>query len=394
MTGLLSILLHYKGNGDLATTDIPSHEKIPSAKRTAVQFCIGPTHEQSPRMSTVSQGRVTFAVLPTKPKDEVTSMKANGSRQSSCIVSNARKRQSVHCLSRSPIPSTRLKENDSRLCSPLASPTGGLKRPAKVSFALANTPSRKGNLVPQSPRRTIATTCKGVLEDVLKKDNELKFNDSDEEDEVDDEEIESFNSFSRKMQTISNSRYRGSPKPNIEKQSCSSESDRVSQISDDEEDEEGSADEEDEEDSDVELSESSLSDDEDSPLRCPSTPVQTAAAPNESQIPDDTDFVPGTFDEDQPACLAFACSLTHANSKRSIMLPQDIDPTFPDSEPEDDGHASSTVGSLSKEEARFKAKAKWNYKSSFSAHVSSEVLRNSKSPPLDIARKAVGAHRV
>ncbi|ORY80821.1 hypothetical protein BCR37DRAFT_387872 [Protomyces lactucae-debilis] len=77
--------------------------------------------------------------------------------------------------------------------------------------------------------------------------------------------------------------------------------------------------------------------DMDAPLK---TPVYRPACPSESDLPDTTDFAPGTLDEDQPACVAFDCAVRDRALARRIATPQDIDPTFPDSGSGSDSEAA------------------------------------------------------
>jgi hypothetical protein len=65
-------------------------------------------------------------------------------------------------------------------------------------------------------------------------------------------------------------------------------------------------------------------------------------------LPDSTDFVCGTLDEDRPLEEAYMSALeARRREKLHVVIPQDIDPSFPMSEPEDDdnGHAGSKRGS-------------------------------------------------
>ncbi|EEB05843.1 fungal protein [Schizosaccharomyces japonicus yFS275] len=109
-------------------------------------------------------------------------------------------------------------------------------------------------------------------------------------------------------------------------------------------------------------------------------PVQTVAPPSENDVPDETDIVLGTLDEDQPACLAYAYAVDERTSKRCQMHPQDIDPTFPDSFSDDERYneekkaISSTHG-----------KAVWNSRCKKHEHSASKRLI--RSPPVNIRRK-------
>lgn len=66
------------------------------------------------------------------------------------------------------------------------------------------------------------------------------------------------------------------------------------------------------------------------------TPVYRTAAPSESDLPDTTDFAPGTIDEDQPACIAFGMAVRDRKARREPAKPSDIDPTFPESGSDED----------------------------------------------------------
>lgn len=52
----------------------------------------------------------------------------------------------------------------------------------------------------------------------------------------------------------------------------------------------------------------------------------------EMQLPDSTDFVCGTFDEDRALEDAYACALVEQKRAKYGITPQDIDPSFPSSE--------------------------------------------------------------
>lgn len=53
-------------------------------------------------------------------------------------------------------------------------------------------------------------------------------------------------------------------------------------------------------------------------------------------LPDSTDFVCGTLDEDRPLEEAYMSCLAARRNERLRMIPQDIDPSFPASEPEEE----------------------------------------------------------
>jgi hypothetical protein len=52
------------------------------------------------------------------------------------------------------------------------------------------------------------------------------------------------------------------------------------------------------------------------------------------ELPDSTDFVCGTLDEDRPAEAAYMVTLERRRAAKHKPTPQDIDPTFPTSDPE------------------------------------------------------------
>lgn len=54
------------------------------------------------------------------------------------------------------------------------------------------------------------------------------------------------------------------------------------------------------------------------------------------ELPDSTDFVCGTLDEDRPLEEAYISHLTARKQGKLHLIPQDIDPSFPTSEPEDE----------------------------------------------------------
>jgi hypothetical protein len=60
--------------------------------------------------------------------------------------------------------------------------------------------------------------------------------------------------------------------------------------------------------------------------------------PATPDLPDSTDFVCGTFDEDKPLEEAYLSCLEERKRIKHKATPQDIDPSFPTSEPEDSDH--------------------------------------------------------
>lgn len=57
--------------------------------------------------------------------------------------------------------------------------------------------------------------------------------------------------------------------------------------------------------------------------------------PGTPELPDSTDFVCGTLDEDRPLEAAYIACREQRKRERHIPIPQDIDPSFPTSDPED-----------------------------------------------------------
>ncbi|KAI9823946.1 MAG: hypothetical protein M1832_002264 [Thelocarpon impressellum] len=54
------------------------------------------------------------------------------------------------------------------------------------------------------------------------------------------------------------------------------------------------------------------------------------------ELPDSTDFVCGTLDEDRPLEDAYVSCIEERKRSKHAIIPQDIDPSFPTSDPEDD----------------------------------------------------------
>ncbi|KAJ0165156.1 hypothetical protein CTA2_12196 [Colletotrichum tanaceti] len=59
--------------------------------------------------------------------------------------------------------------------------------------------------------------------------------------------------------------------------------------------------------------------------------------PGTPELPDSTDFVCGTLDEDRPMEDAYMSCLAARRREKLQLIPQDIDPSFPASDPEDEG---------------------------------------------------------
>lgn len=58
--------------------------------------------------------------------------------------------------------------------------------------------------------------------------------------------------------------------------------------------------------------------------------------PGTPDLPDSTDFVCGTLDEDRPLEAAYKSCLEQRRLSKQVVIPQDIDPSFPTSDVEDD----------------------------------------------------------
>ena len=58
--------------------------------------------------------------------------------------------------------------------------------------------------------------------------------------------------------------------------------------------------------------------------------------PGTPELPDSSDFVVGTLDEDRPLEAAYMSCLEERRRSRHHLIPQDIDPSFPTSEPDED----------------------------------------------------------
>ena len=58
--------------------------------------------------------------------------------------------------------------------------------------------------------------------------------------------------------------------------------------------------------------------------------------PGTPELPDSTDFVCGTLDEDRPLEAAYIACREQKKREKHIPIPQDIDPSFPTSDPEDE----------------------------------------------------------
>ena len=62
--------------------------------------------------------------------------------------------------------------------------------------------------------------------------------------------------------------------------------------------------------------------------------------PGTPELPDSTDFVCGTLDEDRPLEAAYLSCREQKLRQKHVVIPQDIDPSFPTTDPEDEENDS------------------------------------------------------
>ncbi|MCJ1438557.1 hypothetical protein MMC27_007947 [Xylographa pallens] len=67
--------------------------------------------------------------------------------------------------------------------------------------------------------------------------------------------------------------------------------------------------------------------------------------PGTPELPDSTDFVCGTLDEDRPLEAAYVSCLEQRKLAKRVPIPQDLDPSFPTSDPEDGEDCDDTIPS-------------------------------------------------
>lgn len=67
------------------------------------------------------------------------------------------------------------------------------------------------------------------------------------------------------------------------------------------------------------------------------SPRSSKMRPSTPELPDSTDFVCGTFDEDRPLEAAYISCREQKKREKHIPVPQDIDPSFPTTDPEEEG---------------------------------------------------------
>ena len=64
-------------------------------------------------------------------------------------------------------------------------------------------------------------------------------------------------------------------------------------------------------------------------------PIKQKARPSTPNLPDSTDFVCGTLDEDRPLEAAYKSCMEQRRKSKQVVIPQDIDPSFPTSDLDD-----------------------------------------------------------
>ncbi|KAL2218766.1 hypothetical protein M432DRAFT_547199 [Thermoascus aurantiacus ATCC 26904] len=76
--------------------------------------------------------------------------------------------------------------------------------------------------------------------------------------------------------------------------------------------------------------------------------------PGTPELPDSTDFVCGTLDEDRPLEAAYKSCMEQRRLSKHIPIPQDIDPSFPTTDPEDNDDLDDALKDELDETARIK----------------------------------------
>ncbi|KAL2007854.1 hypothetical protein VTN00DRAFT_7836 [Thermoascus crustaceus] len=76
--------------------------------------------------------------------------------------------------------------------------------------------------------------------------------------------------------------------------------------------------------------------------------------PGTPDLPDSTDFVCGTLDEDRPLEAAYISCMEQRRRSKHVPIPQDIDPSFPTTDPEDNDDLDDETKEEDEETARIK----------------------------------------
>lgn len=76
-------------------------------------------------------------------------------------------------------------------------------------------------------------------------------------------------------------------------------------------------------------------------------PKSLKMRPGTPELPDSTDFVCGTFDEDRPLEAAYISCREQRRREKLVTIPQDIDPSFPTTDPEDEADNADMIADSS-----------------------------------------------
>ena len=80
------------------------------------------------------------------------------------------------------------------------------------------------------------------------------------------------------------------------------------------------------------------------------SPRTSKMRPSTPELPDSTDFVCGTFDEDRPLEAAYISCREQKKREKHVLVPQDIDPSFPTTDPEDNDDVDDDAAGAEEED--------------------------------------------
>jgi hypothetical protein len=80
------------------------------------------------------------------------------------------------------------------------------------------------------------------------------------------------------------------------------------------------------------------------------SPRVSKMRPSTPELPDSTDFVCGTFDEDRPLEAAYISCREQRKREKHVPIPQDIDPSFPTTDPEDNDENDDDAAGIEEED--------------------------------------------
>ena len=80
------------------------------------------------------------------------------------------------------------------------------------------------------------------------------------------------------------------------------------------------------------------------------SPRVSKMRPSTPELPDSTDFVCGTFDEDRPLEAAYISCREQRKREKHVPIPQDIDPSFPTTDPEDNDDNDDDAAGVEEED--------------------------------------------